>query len=323
MSTPTPPTISSVTPAAGRTTGRILVKIAGTRFRLPPAPAATGYVGGEQPRSVAVSFGGIACDWAYAASSTLILARVPAWTGPYDQPWPLSVDVRVANLDSAGHEITGENATRKDGYEYTAPDLVGEPYLQRALRAVVALVRRHFGIAVWLTFDPEYTDSPAEQARLLAAAPVLHLIGPTAPLNRFNSLNREEAVDDPHDASAYLRALEPVVVDVGLEVRCYARTMRHLLALGQAFSLFSRDVVDLPVTDAVGTVKTYEAKCPFDGQPEYNTEPSAVGLLSWSARFVIEGVHLDEDGGSVVERGWRTTANDGEPSLDAQASRME
>lgn len=315
-------TITSVAPSAGRSTGTNLVEIRGTGFRLPPPPPPTGYLGGAQPRTVSVKFEGVASEWAYAASASLILARVPAWTGPYDVAWPIAVDVRVANLDDAGVEIPGENVTALDGYAYQQPPLAAEPYLQRVLRELVRLFRRHLIPNVWLTVDVDYTDSPADQDRLRALAPVLHLVGPAGPLNRFDALNKEEQVDDPADPLRWLERREAPVADLTFEVRCYAATSRQLFALGQAFTLFQRDVVELRVPDdpavPLGAAKVYEIGCPADGFPDYNTEPVNAGLFSWTGRFMIRGVQIDTEAGTIIRRGWRTTANDGEPTVDTQ-----
>jgi hypothetical protein len=316
------PTISSVTPSSGRSTGRNLVKIIGTGFRVPPPPPPTGYLGGEQQKTVSVKFAGVESEWAYAASSTIIFATVPTWAGAYDVAWPISVSVRVANLSDGGVEITGENATKTTGYSYARPALAVECYLQRVLREFVKIFRRHLGVPVWLTVDVDYTDSPADQDRLRAVAPVIHLVGPSGPLNRFDSLNREEAVDDPTDPNGWLRRLESVAEDLVFEIRCYAPTSRQLFALGQAFTLFQRDIVEMRIPDdpavPTGAAKTYELKCPFDGLPDYNTEPVAAGLFAWSGRFMIIGVQIDDEGGTIIQRGWRTTANDGEPTTDVQ-----
>lgn len=316
------PTITTVTPAAGRSTGTNLIEIAGTNFRLPPPPPAVGYLGGAQPRTVRVQFAGVDSDWAYAANATLILARVPAWAGAYDLAWPFAVDVRVANLDDAGVEIPGEATVKVDGYDYQQPALAAEPYLQRVLRELVRLFRRHLLPNVWLTVDVDYTDSPADQDRLRALAPVLHLVGPLGPLNRFDSVNRDEPVDDPLAPLRWLERREPVTADLTFEVRCYAATSRQLFALGQAFILFQRDVVELRVPDdpaiPTGSAKVYEVNCPFDGLPDYNTEPVNAGLFGWVGRFMIRGVQIDTEAGTIIGRGWRITANDGEPTVQTE-----
>jgi hypothetical protein len=316
------PTVVSVTPDVGRSTGTNLVEIVGTNFRLPPPPPSHGYCGGDQPRTVRVSFAGVDSEWAYAAHAGLILARIPIWSGPYDLPWPVAVDVRVANLDDAGVEIPGEAAIKANGYAYALPDLVGEPYVQRVCRELLKLFRRHFLANIWITIDADYTDSPADLDRLRSAAPVIHLVGPTAPLNRFDSVNYEPPEDDPAGGGRWLQKKEAVVADLGFEVRCYAPTSRQLFGLGQAFTLFQRDVVDLRVPDdpaaPLGSAKTYEARCPFDGLPDYNTEPVSAGLFAWVARFVITGVQIDTESGTVIRRGWSVTANGGEPVRDVQ-----
>lgn len=316
------PTVSAILPGAGRTTGTNLVQIQGSGFRLPPPPPPAGYLGGPQPRTVRVQFAGVDSEWAYAASGGLLLARVPAWAGSYAGPWPVSVAVRVANLDDGGAEIPGEAVVVPDGYDYEQPPLAAEPYIQRVCRELLRLFRRHLLPNVWLTVDVDYTDSPADLDRLRATAPVIHLVGPVGPLNRFDSINREEPTDDPTDQLRWVERREPVTADLVFDVRCFAPTARQLFALGQAFTLFQRDVVELRVPDdpavPAGAAKVYEVKCPFEGLPDYNTEPVNAGLFSWGARFMIIGVQIDAEAGTIIGRGWRISSNDGEPVVGTQ-----
>ena len=313
------PTVTAVTPAAGPTRGRNIVRVAGSNFRLPPPPPPSGYVGGEQQRTVSVRFGGVACEWAYAASATLILARVPEWAGTYDVTFPLAVDVRVANLDDAGVEIPTENATKLNAYAYGQPDLARESYLQRVCRGVLRLFRRHVLKATHIVAKRDYDDDPSSEARAVEATPVVHLIGPTLPINRPYSVNREEPEDDPSNPGGFLRRNVPVTVDLEFEVVIWARTSMQLLALQQAVLMLFRDVTHLvvardPAQPSLGAVQ-YEFAMPWEGFPSIDAVPNQADLCSARSRCIVRGVHVDDEIGTIIERGWLVTSD---PAVDVQ-----
>lgn len=317
------PTVTSVTPAGGATRGRGVVAIEGTGFRLPPLPPLTGYIGGQYPLSVEVEIGGEVCAEAQAATAELIYAQVPEWRGdPADLP--AALDVTVRNVDASGTPIVGEEATLSEGYTVEHPELPKECYLQRAVRALLALFKRHVIANAHVTVKRDYVADPTELERLQASLPVLHLVGPQTPQNRMYSVNREPAEVDPDDADAFLRTAVPVTEDVAFEVQAWARTQREIYSIGTAIMLLFRDVVSLRVDNVGGDpskgYKEYEVGVPFHGHPVYNTAANKDDLTSLRAQVEIKGVHLDDEAGTVVERGWRITANDGEPTVDAQAT---
>jgi hypothetical protein len=318
------PTITSVTPSEGLTRGRNIVAIAGTNFRLPPAPPADGPVGGDQQKTVDVKFAGVASEWAYAATAELIYARVPEWRGDYNLTFPIDLDVRVANLDDDGNEIAGENVTLADGYAVNQPGYAEESYFQQVVREILRLFRRHVFKNTHITVARDYDDDPSDLKRMLANTPVVHLVGPTTPLNRFYSINREDVEEDPSDPDAYFRLAPPVTVDIEFDIRGYAKTSRQLYAIQQAVLMMFRDItfvrVDIDPNDPAQGYKEYEFHLPFESYPRSVTIPNFSDLVSFFASCVIRGVHIDDEAGTIIERGWRITANDGEPVVDLQSS---
>lgn len=318
-----PPTVSAVTPASGNTRGGNMVVITGTNFLLPAPPVAAGYLGGAAPRTVKVSFEGVEAPWAEAASATSIYATVPEWRGTTPQTWPLALDVRVANLNTNGSERTGEVATRVDGYALTRLELARECYLQRVVRELLRLLKRHVADNVGIALGRDYDDDTTDWARLRATAPCLTLAGPTSELNRFYSLNMEPDEEDPLDAARWLRRRPPVTVDLGFTVRGYAHAMEHLYAMGQALLLTFRDIVRLrvlrdPANEAAGFVE-YEVEVAWEAHPGFTSAPSVDDLFYFDARLLIRGVHLDDESGTVIRRGWIVSTNAGEPTVDTQA----
>jgi len=318
------PTVTAVDPNSGPTRGYDLVAVTGTNFRLPDPPPA-GDATGDQDRTVKVSFGGVDSDWAYAASEELIYARVPEWRGDYET-MPLPLAVRVANLDNDENEIPGENATLADGYTIDRPNLAKECYFQRACREIIRTFRRHVIKNTYMTVRRDYDEDATDWETLKASAPVIHLMGPRVPINRFDSVNREEAVEDPTDPDAYLRKKEPVTTDIEFDVQVWTSASpndaatRTLMGILQSMLLMFRDVTELRIDinpdDPDDGYYEYDFHMPWHGYPDVNSEANSHDLTGFRAICLLKGVHIDEEAGTVIERGWIVSANDGEPTVE-------
>lgn len=318
------PTITSVTPSSGSTRGQNIVRIAGTNFRLPNPVSPTGPILSDQQKTVSVKFEGVESEWAYSANSELILARIPIWAGPYDITFPAGLDVRVANLDDFEVEIPGENATLVNGYSIDRPSLAAESYLQRAVREIIRLYRRHVLANTHHTTSRDYSLTPAQQKTLRAGGPLVQLQGPRLPLNRFYSLNREDDEADPlGGVDGRMRRKPPVTCNIEFTVVVWANNVYHLEGLIQACLLLHRDIKFVKVpndpSDPSKGTKDYEFEMPWDGYPDVNTDPTADDLKYARLMSVVRGVHIDEDFGTIIERGWIITQNSGEPVLQVQA----
>lgn len=316
------PTFTSITPAAGKTQGGNVVAIAGTGFRVPVVPA-TGYLGGDAQRTVKVEFQGVEAPWAEAATTSLIYCRVPEWVGAHSG-FPLDLDVRIANLDDSGVEIAGEAVTALDAYTIDRPDFTAECYMTRVVRELLRLLKRHLMSNVAITLGRDYDQDTTDWERLRASAPCLQLFGPLTPINRFYSINREDVQEDPLDSDAYYRRNVPVTVDLDFDVQVWARTPMELQAISQAFLLLFRDIVEIsvlrdPSQPSLGSV-SYEIEIPWNGYPGHNLEPNFSDLFRFESRLLIRGVHLDDEAGTIIERGWRITANDGEPVIESESA---
>ena len=77
----TAPVFPSIDPAVGHTGGGFVCKVVGTDFELPPAPAATGYVGGTWTPSMEVEVNGRSATDIRVYSSTLLTFTMPAFRG--------------------------------------------------------------------------------------------------------------------------------------------------------------------------------------------------------------------------------------------------
>lgn len=320
------PVVISLTPDSGLTRGGNMVAIVGQNFRLPPAPAAAGYLGGPAPQTVRVTFDGVAAPWAEAASERLIYATVPIWQGPQSagMTWPIVQDVRVANLDDDGVELPGEYIVAAESYSITRPELAAECVLMRVVRELMQLLKRHVIDNVALSLGRDYDDDPAAWERLRASAPSLRLVGPNTELNRLYSLNRVDDEVDPDDPTRWLRTQVPVTVDLDFGMRGYATSPTAVFAMSQAVLLLFRDNVRLgilrdPLDESAGRIE-YEVEVTWEDYPSFTMQPNASDLYWFDARVLIRGVHLDDDSATVVRRGWIVSSNEGDPTLEVQGN---
>lgn len=317
------PTITAVDPASGRSKGRNVVRIDGTDFRIPTVPpVGSGYLGGAAQQTVSVEFGGVRAEWAEAASSSVVYCRVPIWAGSLSIPFPVDVDVRVANLDDAGSEIAGENATLVDGYQYVRPTFSTESYLMRVIGEVITLLRRHLIDNVAVTLSREYDDDPTTEQRLRDTAPSIHLAGPRMPINRFYSENRLDSEEDPGDAQGWIRKAVPVTTDLEFAIRIWATNPTHLTGLVQQYLLLFRDVVTVevendPAQPALGS-NEYEIEVRWEEYPDLNVSPNFSDLYSATSGLIIRGVHIDDESATIIDRGQTVWANDGDPVLETE-----
>ncbi len=319
------PTIISLDPDGGLTRGDNVIKINGTGFRVPPVPPATGHMGGEQQKTVSVKFEGQESTWAYAASDALVLAKVPEYRGPHrGVTFPVALDVRLANLDDNGDEIAGENVTLGGAYAAGQPSLAAECYFQRVVRAFQQVFKRHVHDKVFVTVSRDAASIPLDDERLKAEAPALYLRGPRAPINRFDSSNMEDEV--AYGATEWTRKRYPSTHDFEFTLTVVAKGSRHLYSLLQSCMLLFRDITEVRVLDdpaddpvnPTGTYKDYEIEMPWPFAPDVDDEPNDSDLFRATAGVTIRGVHIDYEAGTIVERGWKITDNNGMPTTEVQ-----
>jgi len=317
------PTITGVSPDSGSTRGQNMINIIGTNFNIPGPPPVSGPVQSEQPKTVSVQFEGVESEWAYCASDTRILARVPEWRGGYDS-FPLALDVRVANLDASGVEIPGENVTAADAYTINQKVLAEESYLQHVIRQLIELYRRHVTPNVHHTTSRDYSLNPTSQETLDLEGAVVGLHGPSMPINRFYALNREEPEDNPNEPPyGFTRKKPPVTVNLEFGVSVWVNNPYHLYGLCQSILMLHRDILFLrvdndPKDPSKGYVE-YELAMPWNGFPEADSAPNFSDLNSATAQCHVRGVNIDDVDGTIVERGWKVYQNDGLPVIEPES----
>lgn len=305
------PTITSIDPTAGSSKGTNLVKIYGTNFSIATPPTAEGYHGGPEQQTVSVKFEGVEADWAGAASDTLIFCRASRWSGSYDA-LPINADVRVANLDANGVEVPGENATLLDAYTIDRPQIIGST-VQSLCEELIALFRRLFLENTHITMSRYFVEDTAFLDRVRAEVPVVYLVGPSLSRDGLRTRYRREAYEDPLDSLRYEQKAPPVYVVMNFDVRCYADNSQHAMGMQQQLALLFRDVGYFSFQG-----RDLEFRMPFNQYPSVINVPNQSDLQSVRCGLSIRGVQVDDETGTMVERGTIVFENDGDPIIELQ-----
>ncbi len=286
------PTITSVSPAVGRTGGRVLIEITGTNFQQLPAPAATGPVATPNP-SVRVTFVGVArsrvSEQVLIISATRLLVLAPAAD-------PEVVSIRVENIDQDGVLVAGESVTAAAAYTFKRPLLTTESTLVRVVKALLQDLKRQVIAEVALTIHTEYDGDPADSANQveLATLPGLVLIGPRGDHNRRYARKGRRTVSD--GAGGFYKLRAPVTKDLTFDVVGISDNTEELFNLMQEASLyFSRNpylVMDLDASNPAAGVVRYEMMltAPFD----VATRPNTSNVRQFMGTMILRGVILDD-----------------------------
>ncbi|MCP4678739.1 MAG: transcription factor [Deltaproteobacteria bacterium] len=172
------PTLISVHPVSGPSSGNDLVQVAGSEFS----------------ENVFVLFGD--------ASAEVLSVRTVAGVSLADIRTPGHspdvVDITLSNLDAAGDPIPGEEAVLPGCYRFLRPRIVNESDLTRLVRALLRGLKRQVLKNTSITVSIDYDDTVADGLDIIAISqlPSLVLSGPRLSEDRFYSTNEllEEVV---------------------------------------------------------------------------------------------------------------------------------
>lgn len=294
------PTITAITPPAGRSGGQQMVKITGTGFRLPNAPPASGPVP-TPPPSVAVTFGGRSAPRVLVLSATALVVFTPAGA-------PGLADVVVRNLDPDGVPIVGEVATAVGGFTFRRPDLAGRDWsLQRVVRTLIKLFREQYlENTVHTThtdFDADVVDG--ENIVEVSKLPACVIAGPELRENRFFSQNdrrRETQLDGS------VTSLPPAwTADAVFTIAVFSSSQMELLALLEAFPVLVNQnyylVADRDASDpSLGTVQ-WEMDFAASGDPKVMNTPNNSNVRCFVGMIEVRGIDLDPPEAIAVDAG--------------------
>lgn len=287
------PTITSVTPSAGTTGGRLLVEIAGTDFQLPPAPAATGPTTPPNP-SVEVLFGDkVGFDVQVVSSTRLFVVNPTHDAGP--------VDVTVRNVDQDGAVVPGETATATAAFTYGMPSLAAdaEATLARVVRMVIRELKRQVLENVVLTVHVDYDDTTGDSANvaMLTQLPGLVLAGPEIRENRMHE--EQDARYNPADDPGTWRQLRPAMT-VDLIFTLTGASDKQVVVLNlmaQVLAFFRRNprlyMLAKPDDPSLGSVH-FEMALEPGGFPKASPVETNSNVRSFSATFAVKGLAIEE-----------------------------
>lgn len=165
------PTLTSVQPASGPTSGGDLLRLAGTSF-------------GSR---LQVRLGGLMAEVLSVrseAGTSFADVRTPAHE-------PAIVDVELRNLDSSGSPVPGEVSSLSGAYRFLRPRVAREADLTRLIRTLLRELKKQVLANVSTTVSVDYDDTVIDGLNVIALAtlPALVLSGPTLRENRFYSAN--------------------------------------------------------------------------------------------------------------------------------------
>lgn len=226
------PSIYSVSPAEGLTSGRNVVTVTGSSFRLyePPAsgPAPAASIGWVQ--TVLVEVDGRPADKVAALGEGQLLAVVPEYHGDPDA-LPAVVDVRVQNLDDSGDAIVGEEHTLSGGYTYKRPSLVVMNSVAWVVRQFILTLRRNVIQNVSMSPSPDYSQHPALRMTFASGLPAVVLSLPTCAENRFYRNVRPRIEDGPGGKT---KKTAPFTGDLTFDMMVVGRNKAEAFALKNA-----------------------------------------------------------------------------------------
>jgi hypothetical protein len=298
------PTLTSITPSDGHPGGKELVRIEGTNFELPPAPPATGYVGGGYPETVEVEFDSRLASEVKVWTSGLITCLVPPYRGDpslLSASPGLDVDVTIRNLTGP------EEDTFTDAFTYKRTNLARpDGALAHVVRSLVLELRRqvidYVAGATQIDFDGDTTDTL--DIVELAKVPALALFGPDVQEDKYRRTSKKENVQNVGTLEYEKKRLSRTSI-VSFDATLTGRGLGELTQLETEFiQFFSRNpklAVDRDSTDPSAGLVEFDMF--LNSGPSRAGAANADDVYSATATFAIHGVPIDADDGTRIEWG--------------------
>jgi hypothetical protein len=297
------PTIASIQPAHGPSSGQTLLTLMGTGMRLPPQPPAGRPTTNRLPPTVEIRIGALPAtrvlvrEDAAIPGGTIATCLTPAGA-------PGAVDILLQNLDDAGQPIAGEAVLAPGAFTYERPALSAETSLTRLVRVLLRAVKAQVIENVNLTVHTDFDASPEDalQVATVARLPALVLAGPELRQNRTYTIN-QQPVRALRDGLALHRA--PYTVDVGFTLIGMTDRTAELLNLMSLCTLFLHKNKHLlvardPDVPEAGHV-AYEMDFAPGGQLQVRSQPSESNVRHFVGELVIRGFDIDEPHGIPIE----------------------
>jgi hypothetical protein len=312
------PTITSIQPTRGPSSGQTLLTISGTGMRLPPSPPASGPTSSALPRTVEIRIGAMPATRVLVredAGSTIATCLTPPGT-------PGPTDILLQNFDGAGEPIAGEAVLLPGAFTYERPALATESSLTRLVRTLLRALKAQIIENVNLTVHTDFDAAPEDGLHLAAVArlPALVLAGPELRQNRIYSLN-QQPVRALRDGEGFAVHRVPYTVDVGFTLIGITDRTAELLNLMSLCTLFLHKNKHLilardPNAPDAGHV-AYEMDFAAGGQFQVRSQPNESNVRHFVGELVVRGFDIDEPQGIPIEHGRASSA------IELNANRIE
>jgi hypothetical protein len=277
------PTLLSVTPNHGASSGGDLVRVVGTAFA-----ANAEVLFGEVSASVV--------SLREEAGQSIADVRSPAHEAG-------SVDITVRNRDSVDVIIAGEVAQLANAYRFLRAALVEQSDLARLVRQLLRELKRQVVTNVSATVSVDYDDTPDDGVIAMAAVPSLVLSGPMIRQNRLYSSNLSlEEVVSASTGLELSRRRPPLTVDLVFTITAASARTVELLNLMVAIATFlnRNRWISLPRDPAATDSELVRWELDADGELRTQLNGSGdVRAFTWG--LVVRGFDIDE--GQVLDRG--------------------
>ena len=287
------PTLSSVQPTTGPSSGGDLVRLVGTDFA----------------DRVRVLFGGVAAEAPSVrdeAGLRLVDLRTPVHA-------PGVVGVELQNLDAAGVPVPGESVVLVGAYRFARPTVAREADLTRVVRQLLRELKRQVLANVSATVSVDYDDTTLDGLNLIAMAkvPSLVLSGPTLRPNRFYSANvAHEDVVDGIAGPELARRKPPYTVDLVFTLTAASERTAELFNLMAVVATFLNRNRWLELQRDPADASRGSVRWELDADGEFRTQLAGKDdVRAFTCGFVVRGFDVDE--GLPLDLGKRVT----EPEL--------
>jgi hypothetical protein len=287
-----------------------VIRIEGTNFDVPPAPPASGYVGGDSPVTVEVEVDGRAADEVKVWHSGLITCLVPPYRGDpavLTASPGLDVDVLIRNV---GPPI--DEDTFVDAFTFQRADLTRDTgILVHVVKTLILELRRQViqNIAVSTRIDYDAATGDSLDIVEIASVPGIALLGPDIQEDKFRRTSEKPNTQDVPTLTYTKKRIERtsrIAWDVTILGRGLTQALNLVSEFTEYFRRHPRLVVDRDSTDpAAGTV---EYDLFLTSGPTRTGSANEDDVYGYAAGFEIRGVPIDADAGTQIE--WGTMLDD-------------
>ena len=291
------PSISSVQPVAGPSSGGDLVRLVGTGFA----------------NHVRVLFGDAPATVASVrdeAGARIVDVRTPAHQVG-------AVDIELVNLDAAGVPVPGESVVVTGVYRFARSTVAREADLTRVIRQLLRELKRQVLANVSATVSVDYDDTVVDGLNVIAMAkvPSLVLSGPTLRPNRFYSANvAQEDVVDGVSGPELVRRKPSYTVDLVFTLTAASERTVELFNLMAAVATFLNRNRWLELARDPADASRGVVRWEMDADGEFRTQLAGKDdVRAFTCGFVVRGFDVDE--GLPMDLGKRVT----DPELETEA----